>query len=119
MKKITFVDRIEVWGGFLCAPYEPYDRNYTLDMMAKYCQTYPSTFRNAGITIVMNNTFLSHDEGWAEYEEPTPCICFEVENITKVDWETFLTSFGGLAVKLQILPDDWKTITVHPSEFEE
>lgn len=111
MKKIVLLDVIEVYT-------EPYDRQYLLGEVAGYCYRNPSILRNAGMTTVMARGYLACKGVWEDHEKPVSCVCFEIDELTEAKWEFLLESIGSWAVELKVLPDDWETTTIFPSEFK-
>lgn len=121
MKKVVILDI--VMDG-----YEPYDRQYLLGQVAGCCHRNPSILRNAGMTTVHARGYLAHRGKWANHTKPVHCVSFEVKELTAAIRD-FLRSaigrwkgeeaFGNWAVELDVLPDDWETTAIYPSEFRE
>lgn len=111
MTKIALYDQIKIG-------YEPYDRKYLLGEVAGYCHRNPSILRNAGITTVMAYGYRAHQGVWENHEKPVSCVCFELDEVTEAKWEFLLSSIGSWAVELKVLPDDWETTIIYPSEFK-
>jgi len=110
-KKIVVLDKI---GDY----YEPYDRPHVLGGVARICHDNPSILRNAGYTTVMARGYLAHKGVWENHDKPVSCVCFEIDELTEAKWEFILEwpdSIG--AVEFDVLPDDWETTVIYPSEF--
>ncbi len=111
MKKIALYDVIG-------KHYEPYDRQYLLGEVAGYCHRNPSILRNAGMTSVWARGYLAHKGVWENHKKIVSCVCFEIDEVTEAKWEFLLSSIGSWAVELKVLPDDWETTIIYPSEFK-
>lgn len=98
--------------------YEPYDRQYLMGQVADCCRRNPSILRNAGMTTVMARGYLAHESVWEDREKPVSVVCFEIDELTDAKREFLLSSIGSWAVKLGVLPDDWETTVIYPSEFK-
>jgi hypothetical protein len=109
-KKIVVLDKIG-------ENYEPYDRKYILGEVAGYCYRNPSILRNAGMTTVMHRGYLAHKGVWENHDKPVSCVCFEIDELTEAKWQFLLDGIGSWAVELRLLPDDWETTVIYPSEF--
>ncbi len=110
MKKICIFDTTG-------SGYEPYDRQYILREVAGYCHRNPSILRNAGMTTVLSRGYLAHKSVWEDHDKLTSCVCFEIDELTEAKWEFLLCGIGSFAVELKVLPDDWETTIIYPSEF--
>lgn len=111
MTKIALFDKIESYT-------EPYDRQYLLGEVVGYCHRNPSILRNAGMTTVMARGYRAHQGVWEDHEKLVSVVCFEIDEITEAKWEFLLSSIGSWAVELKVLPDDWETTIIFPSEFK-
>jgi hypothetical protein len=111
MKKIVVLDTIG-------ENYEPYDRQYILGEVAGYCHRNPSILRNASMTSVWARGYLAHKGVWEDHRKWVSCVCFEIDEVTEAKWEFLLSSIGSWAVELKVLPDDWETTVIYPSEFK-
>jgi len=109
VKKIVILDQIN-------NHLEPYDRQYILGEVAGYCHRNPSILRNASMTSVWGE---DHKDGmWETHEKVIHCVSFEIDELTEGKWEFLCSSIGSWAVELKVLPDDWETTVIFPSEFE-
>lgn len=108
MKKIVVLDKIG-------ENYEPYDRPYILGEVAGYCRRNPSILRNASMTSVWRR---GYKEGvWEDHCKWVSYVSFEIDELSEEKWEFLLASIGSWAVELEMLPDDWETTIIYPSEF--
>lgn len=110
MHKIVVLDRID-------QNHEPYDRPYILQTVADLCQRNATILRNAGMTTVMARGYLSHKRRWEDHTKPVSCVCFEIDELTKEKCTFLFHSIGSYAVELDVLPKDWETTVIYPSEF--
>lgn len=108
MKKIVVLD----WIG---EHFEPYDREYILDQVAGYCYRNPSILRNASFTRFMWHAYKNG--AWEDRLSSVICVSFEIDEITEAKWQFLQSSIGSWAVTLKVLPDDWSTLVMYPSEF--
>ena len=110
MHKIVVLDKIDHF-------YEPYDRPYILQIMTDLCHRNAAILRNAGMTTVMARGYLAHKRRWEDHEKPVSCVCFEIDELTKEKCAFLFHSIGSYAVELDVLPKDWETTLIYPSEF--
>ena len=108
MKKIVVLNKI----GEI---YEPYDRQYILGEVAGYCYRNPSILRNASMTSVWARGYANG--AWENHCKWVSCVSFEIDELTEAKWEFLLDGIGSWAVELKVLPDDWETTVIYPSEF--
>ena len=111
MKKIVLLDKID-------ENHEPYDREYMLQMVYTFCSRNSCIARNVSITSLYRNGYK--DGVWETHNKWVSYISFEIDEVTKAKLE-FLDSLRDYwgDVKFQVLPDDWKTTILCPSEFTE
>lgn len=121
MKKVVILDI--VGDG-----YEPYDRRFILGEVAGCCHRNPSILRNAGMTTVHARGYLAHNGKWENRTKPVHCVSFEVKELTAAirdflhsaigRWRGEENMLGNWAVELDVLPHDWETTVIYPSEFQ-
>ena len=112
MKKIVLLNLVT-------KNHEPYDRNYLLGEVARYCYRNPSILCNAGMTSVWARGYLGHERRWENHCKWVSCVCFEIDEITEAKWKFLEESIGSWAIELKVLPDDWETTIIYPSEFQQ
>ena len=110
MHKIVVLDRID-------ENHEPYDRPYILQTVADLCHRNAAILRNASMTTVMARGYLSHQRRWENHLKPVSCVCFEIDELTNEKCAFLFHSIGSYAVELDVLPKDWETPIIYPSEF--
>ncbi len=109
MKKIVILDKIDQY-------HEPYDREYMLQMVYSFCSRSSSIARNTSMTSVWREGYK--DGAWEAHKKAVSCVSFELDEITEVKWQFLdeLRDYWG-DVALAVLPDDWETTIICPSEF--
>ena len=112
MKKVVLLDCTK-------ENFEPYDRMYLLGEVARCCNRNQSILRNAGMTSVWARGYFGHKRIWEDHSKWVSCVCFEIDEITKAKWKFLQESIGSWATELKVLPDDWETTVIYPSDFQQ
>lgn len=108
MKKIVILDKIG-------KVYEPYDREFILQMTYEFCCRNSCIIRNVSMTSVWKQGYF--DGAWEDHCKWVSYVSFEIDEIIDAKWQFLLVSIGSYAVNLEILPDDWETTIIFPSNF--
>ncbi len=109
MKKIALIDK----PG---PTTEPYDRKYMLGVVAGYCYRNPSILRNASLTLARGRNYRNGK--WDDDESWVPCVSFEIDELDEARWEFLRAGIGEYWIDFHVLPDDWATQIIYPSEFK-
>ncbi|MEK7087046.1 MAG: hypothetical protein AAB935_02175 [Patescibacteria group bacterium] len=109
MKKVALIDKPS-------SITEPYDRKYMLGMVAGYCYRNPSILRNASLTYVWERGYKNG--AWEDNYSWILCVSFEIDELNEAKWEFLEAGIGEYWIDFHVLPDDWKTFIIYPSEFK-
>ncbi|MEK7573932.1 MAG: hypothetical protein AAB514_00140 [Patescibacteria group bacterium] len=55
---------------------------------------------------------------WEDTYSWIPCVSFEIDELDKARWQFLKTGIGEYWIDFKVLPDDWKTSIICPSEFK-
>jgi hypothetical protein len=110
MRKLVVLDKIDDL-------YEPYDRPYILQTVATLCHKNATILKNTGYTSVWRRGYLAHQGVWENHCKWVSCVCFEIDELTPDKCAFLFASIGSYAVELEVLPTEWETTIIYPSEF--
>lgn len=109
MKKIALIDKPSLIT-------EPYDRKYMLGVVAGYCYRNPSILRNASLTYAMGCGYKNGK--WDDNYSRILYVSFEIDELDEARWEFLRAGIGEYWIDFRVLPDNWQTLVIYPSEFK-